>query len=96
MTRVQMILAMALSMVQAGTFGMTNKIVPRTDLPESLQIKHLTDMLEKINEEKDNIEGFDDTKVARWLGWFQAGLVANDVLTLEDCKEINKKVQALV
>lgn len=33
------------------------------------------------------------TKIGRWLGWIQAACVAgtNGEMTLEDCKQINKK-----
>lgn len=49
---------------------------------------HLLSMLYRIQQEPWN---FSEAKLGRWLGYAQGVLVANGCLTLDECKEINKR-----
>lgn len=57
--------------------------IPNTDYA------HLMSMLERMQAgQKDG--SFSEAKLSRWLGYAQGVLVANDVLSLNELKEINK------
>lgn len=49
---------------------------------------HLLSMYHRIRQEPWN---FSEAKLGRWLGYAQGVLVANDCLTLDECKTINKR-----
>lgn len=51
---------------------------------------HLLEMLDKI-EEGGLDGGMTATKACRWLGWIQACLVVQGVMTLDEAKAINKQ-----
>lgn len=36
-------------------------------------------------------DGFSEGKLGRWLGWIQGAAAAAGYITLEECKEINKR-----
>ncbi len=57
--------------------------VPISD--DSFSLIHLEHMVEQLS--KPNMS---KAKRGRWLGWMQAVVVAQTVLTLEDMKRINK------
>lgn len=50
--------------------------------------EHLRGMYDRILEHQ---EDFSEGKLGRWLGWLQGVLCAQEVLTLEECKQINKR-----
>lgn len=50
---------------------------------------HLMSMLERMKKGQKN-GTFSEAKLSRWLGYAQGVLVANDVLSLNDLKKINK------
>tara|TARA_Y100000310_G_C20704325_1_gene833596 strand:- start:16849 stop:17097 length:249 start_codon:yes stop_codon:yes gene_type:complete len=52
----------------------------------SVDMNHLEDMLFQME-----TGVFSEGKINRWLGYAQGVLVANEILTLEDAMEINKK-----
>lgn len=54
-----------------------------SDDPTSLM--HLVSMSARMME-----GGMSDAKLGRWLGYAQGVLVARGLLTLEECKEINR------
>jgi hypothetical protein len=47
---------------------------------------HLSSMLKRIDEDSAQ---YSEAKIGRWLGYIQGVLVANDCLTLDECKDIN-------
>lgn len=59
---------------------------PGLDKSGSCSLEHLTEMHGKMVD-KD----FSDAKMGRWLGWAQGMLCGRGILTLEECKEINRK-----
>jgi hypothetical protein len=63
-------------------------------LPQELQQTHLNEMWKAVKSGKnpqDTEADFGEAKLGRWLGWMQAAGTALGVLTLDDCKEINKR-----
>jgi len=48
---------------------------------------HLKSMLIRVDEA---VEPFSEGKLNRWLGYIQGVLVAREILTLQECKDINK------
>lgn len=67
----------------------TTEIARQADMPEGGELgrAHIVGML-------DRIEGFSLSKLARWLGWAQAAVVASGAATLEDMKRINMECSA--
>lgn len=59
----------------------------------ALSIEHMRDMLRRIDANSDATapDGFSAAKLGRWLGYLQGVAVALDVMSLDECKEINKK-----
>lgn len=60
-------------------------------LPQPLHPKHLVWMCEQVVE---NAEHSSLTKLHRWLGFIQAGLLANRMLTLEHLKHMFDEVKS--
>lgn len=58
-------------------------------LPEA-SFGHLIEMLCRVNKAIAEGEPFSEGKVNRWLGYMQGVLVARGILTLDECKQINK------
>jgi hypothetical protein len=62
-------------------------------LHKDLQPAHIRDML-AVMESGDNPQHpgstFGEAKMGRWLGWAQAAVVAMDLATLDDMKQINR------
>lgn len=54
-------------------------------LPNVLSARHLIWMCHQIETNADN---WPDTKLHRWIGFIQCGLIANQMLTLEDVKKM--------
>jgi hypothetical protein len=56
-------------------------------------IEHMRDMLRRIDANTDPTtpEGFSEAKLGRWLGYLQGVAVALGAMTLEECKDINRK-----
>lgn len=52
---------------------------------EAATLPHLRSMAERMN------GTFSYGKLCRWLGYAQGVLVARGILTLEECKQINKE-----
>jgi hypothetical protein len=62
----------------------------RFGLPESLRPDHLRRMCKLIVE---HAEDWPDTKLHRWIGFVQAGMVANLMLDLDGAKAMFNKVK---
>jgi hypothetical protein len=62
----------------------------RFGLPESLRPKHLERMCKLIIE---HAEDWPDTKLHRWIGFIQAGMVANLLLDLDGAKAMFNKIK---
>lgn len=63
-------------------------------LPESLGPEHVRQMVSTVefHQHPDTrSEPFSEAKLGRWLGWLQAAATAARALTLEECKEINRR-----
>lgn len=63
-------------------------------LPSEMQQEHINEMCEVVKRgvnPQDTEKDFSEGKLGRWLGWIQASGVAMGVLTLDECKELNKK-----
>jgi hypothetical protein len=58
---------------------------PLLDQPASLRLKHLQWMCNRVTEQADN---WPKTKLHRWIGFIQAGMIANRLLRLEDAKRM--------
>jgi len=60
---------------------------------DDTDMAHFLEMQRKIDKafEGGMEEYFTDAKLGRWLGYLQGVLVANKCLTLEECKEINRR-----
>jgi hypothetical protein len=59
-----------------------------------LQPPHIRDMLSVMESginPQDTEAGFSDGKMGRWLGWAQAAVVAMNLASLDDMKNINRK-----
>jgi hypothetical protein len=56
-------------------------------------IEHMRDMLRRMETNSDATapNGFSEAKLGRWLGYLQGVAVGLDAMTLEECKNINKK-----
>ena len=54
------------------------------ELPSTLQPKHLLWMCDEVS---IHATVWTEAKVHRWLGFIQAGLLANNILNLEEVKE---------
>ena len=62
------------------------------ELPKDMQPDHLNDMLRRMEADANPQGGrFSEGKLGRWLGWMQASCCALGVLSLDECKEINRK-----
>lgn len=55
---------------------------------ENTSIGHLRSMYARIMEGQ---QPFSEAKLGRWLGYAQGVLVAQGVLTLDECKKINRQ-----
>ena len=55
-------------------------------VPEGTSFAHLLDMLARMKADEMSYG-----KQCRWLGWAQGVLAARGYLTLEQCKQINKR-----
>jgi hypothetical protein len=62
----------------------------RFALPDSLRPKHLRRMCNLIVE---HAEDWPDTKLHRWIGFVQAGMIANLMLDLDGAKAMFNKVK---
>jgi hypothetical protein len=62
----------------------------RFGLPESLRPDHLRRMCKLIVE---HAEDWPDTKLHRWIGFVQAGMIANLMLDLDGAKAMFSKVK---
>lgn len=63
-------------------------------LQPDLKPEHLRDMLHVMESgvnSQDTEAGFSEGKMGRWLGWAQAAVVAMNLSSLDEMKEINKK-----
>lgn len=58
----------------------------RTRNADPVSMEHVVDMYDRIR-----TGDFSQGKLNRWLGWMQAVCVMHGVLTLDECKEINKR-----
>jgi hypothetical protein len=58
---------------------------PVLDLPAALRPKHLLWMCAQI---ELNAESWPMTKVHRWIGYIQGGMIANRILGLDDAKKM--------
>jgi hypothetical protein len=58
---------------------------PVLALPAALRPKHLLWMCERIQEHAEN---WPPAKLHRWIGFLQAGIIANRMLTLDDAKAL--------
>ena len=55
------------------------------DLPDVLQPQHLLWMCDQI---ANHVEDWPELKLHRWLGFVQAGMLANCMLTFDDLKDL--------
>lgn len=61
-------------------------------LTRDIQPEHLEEMVVQMEADANPQGGaFSEGKLGRWLGWIQCAGTAIGVLTLEECKAINKK-----
>ncbi len=60
-------------------------------LPEELQRKHLLSMCSKIAEHSQD---WPATRLHRWIGFVQAGMMANHLLDLDGAKAMFSKLKA--
>ncbi len=58
---------------------------PGLDQEGDISMSHIAEMYVKMSQGE-----FSDAKMGRWLGWAQGVLCARGILTLEECKEINR------
>jgi hypothetical protein len=63
---------------------------PTLDQPASLQLKHLEWMCNRVAEEAGT---WPKTKLHRWIGFIQAGMIANRLLQLEGAKRMFDQVK---
>ena len=63
---------------------------PPLDQPVSLQLKHLEWMCDQVAERAG---GWRTAKLHRWIGFIQAGLIANRMVQLEGAKRMFDKVK---
>lgn len=62
--------------------------------PESVSPEHVRMMCSTVEDAFDPrtpSKPFSPPKLGRWLGWLQASATVARALTLEDCKEINRR-----
>ncbi len=64
---------------------------PAPDLPEALQPKHLLWMCDQIEK---HAEDGSTTKLHRWIGFVQAGMLANQILDLAGLKAMFDQAKA--
>jgi hypothetical protein len=72
---------------QLDAFDATVRLAADRGMPNigiGLSIDHLRDMRSRITPD------FSRGKLGRWLGWAQCAVVATEVATLDDMKEINR------
>lgn len=63
-------------------------------VPEAASMSHLVHMLTRVElSMTENIvaNAMSVSKINRWLGYMQGVLVARGLLTLEECKQINRE-----
>jgi hypothetical protein len=63
---------------------------PPLDQPPSLQLKHLEWMCSEIAEQSRD---WPTTKLHRWIGFVQAGMIANRILQLEGARRMFDQVK---
>lgn len=64
----------------------TKGFPPGLDGAGPCSMAHFTDMYNRAL-----VGNFSEGKTGRWLGWIQGVLCGRGVLTLDECKEINKR-----
>lgn len=63
-------------------------------IKDGFSIEHMESMVRRargLDSESTSEYPFSEAKLGRWLGWIQAALTAQGLLSLEEAKEINKK-----
>lgn len=65
---------------------------PETD-NEASSLQHMYSMLARMEANSDPTapDGFSEAKKGRWLGWMQGCAFCLGLISLEECKQINKK-----
>lgn len=91
MTRRGVFNAMNSTLIQAQTSPHRPPSFHSADKDDPTSLAHLQDMHQRAVDHVLDEEAFNTGKANRWLGYMQGVLVARQLATLEDVKQINIK-----